>query len=222
MKFKEKKQAQLLRRKGASYGEILKKINVSKGTLSIWLKNIKLTKIQKKRLFITLRQQSAYRGAKKKQLMKKELTEKIVSQSKKEMRHLHKKHLFTAGLMLYWAEGDKSDDQEIVKFTNSDERLIKIIMLWFRKYCKVREERFRIGLHIHNLHTTKDVEKYWSKITKIPLSQFNKTYIKKTSLGQRKNILYNGTCAVKICDKNLFRKIKGWKLGYLEIFNKML
>lgn len=68
------------------------------------------------------------------------------------------------------------------------------------------------------LHSRKDILVYWSKITGISAKQFYKPYIKPTSLGQRKNVLYNGTCSIIVNDKSLFRKIKGWKLGLQNTF----
>jgi hypothetical protein len=94
--------------------------------------------------------------------------------------------------------------------------MIKLMMEWFRKVCRVPEEKFRIGLHIHKLFCRKDVKNYWSKLTKIPLHQFHKTQIKPTSLRHRKNPLYNGTCAIRIESRDLFRRIKGWKLAFLK------
>lgn len=49
-KLAEKLKAQELRVKGFSYKEILQTINVSKGTLSVWCKDIELTDEQKLRL----------------------------------------------------------------------------------------------------------------------------------------------------------------------------
>ena len=83
----------------------------------------------------------------------------------------------------------------------------------------IPEDKFRIALHIHKLHCRKDIENYWLKITKISRGQFYKTQIKPTSLGQRKNKLYNGTCAIGIQSRDLFRRIKGWKLGFLGKIN---
>lgn len=217
MKFNEKIKAIKLRKNGRSYSEIRKKINVSKSTLSLWLKDVILTATQKKRLYVTLRQKNGYRLAKMNQQKKIENTKKIIQEAKKEASSYYKNPLFLAGLMLYWAEGDKSDKTENVKFSNSDPLMIKLMMRWFRKICKVPEKKFRICLHIHELHCRKNIEKYWSGITKLPLSQFYKTQVKKTSLGQRRNKLYNGTCAVSVMSKDLFRKIKGWKLGFLDI-----
>ena len=219
MKLKEKIKAICLRRLGKSYSEIRKKIKVSKGTLSLWLRDIKLTPKQKKRLFVTLRQKNAYRLAKANQQKRIDKTKKIIAEARREVKILFKNPLFLSGLMLYWAEGDKSEEREVVKFSNSDPAMIKFIMRWFRKICKVPENKFKICLHIHKLHCRKNIKKYWSRITAIPFSQFYKTQIKPTSLKLRKNKLYNGTCAITVQSRDLFRRIKGWKLGFLDKMN---
>jgi len=216
MKLKEKFKAIKLRKAGKSYGEILKEVNVSRGTLSVWLRDIKLPPAQKKRLYITLRRKNAYKGAKIQQEKRIERTKQIIAEAKKEAKYFLKNPLFLSGLMLYWAEGDKSKVIEHVKFSNSDPAMIAFMMRWFRKICRVPEKKFRICLHIHELHCRKNIQRYWRKLTKIPLSQFHKTQIKPTSLKQRKNKLYNGTCSIIVFDKDLFRKIEGWKLGFLE------
>ncbi len=217
MKLKEKIKAIELRKKGKSYSEILKQISVSKATLSIWLRDIKLTSEQKRKLYFKLRQQNAYKGAKANQQKRIERTNLIIKEAKKETKLLMKNSLFLSGLMLYWAEGTKR--REELNFSNSDPQMIKLMMEWFRKICIVPEEKFRIKLYIHNLHSRKNIEKYWSDVTGVPLSQFQKTYIKPNSLGHRRNILYDGTCAIRIGNKDLFRKIKGWKLGVIRRFD---
>jgi len=219
MKLKEKIKAIRLRKMGKSYGEILKKVDVSRGTLSVWLRDIKLTSKQKEGLYKTLRRKNAYKGAKAQQEKRIKRTKQIVIEARKEVKDLTKNPLFLAGLMLYWAEGDKSDEREKVKFSNSDPSMIMFMMEWFRKICKVPENKFRICLHIHELHCRKDIKEYWSRIAGVPFSQFHKTQIKPTSLKQRKNKLYNGTCAVTIYDKDLFRRIKGWRLEFLKKMN---
>lgn len=216
MKFEQKIKAIKLREAGRSYNEIRKKINVSKGTLSMWLRDIALTPEQEKRIFVELRQKNAYRMAKANQVKRINITREIVGKAKKEAPELFKNPLFLSGLMLYWAEGDKSEIQERVKFTNSDPRMIKIIMRWFRETCKVPELKFRVCIYIHSLHARKNIEKYWSEVTGISTDQFYKTQIKETTLRQRRNVLYEGTCAITVSDKNLFRRIKGWKLGFIE------
>jgi hypothetical protein len=219
MKLKEKIKAIHLRKLGKSYSEIRRQLNVSKSTLSLWLRDIKLKPEQERRIYIELRQKNAYRLAKFNQKKRIEITKKIIGKAKKEAFLYSKNPLFLSGLMLYWAEGDKSEQAEVVKFTNSDPEMIKFMMRWFREICNVPEGKFRIGLHIHKLFCRKNIEKYWSKLTNIPLNQFHKTQVKPTSLKHRKNKLYNGTCAIRVQNRNLFRRIKGWKLGFLEYIN---
>jgi transcriptional regulator with XRE-family HTH domain len=216
MKYKEQQLAIHLRKNGLSYQEILSKIKISKSTLSLWLREIELTNKQKKRL-LNKSEKIRYETAKKKVASRISKTKKIIERAKKEVRWLKNNPLFLIGTALYWAEGAKSSDEK-VKLVNSDEKMIILMMKWFRKTCKVPEKKFRIQVHMHSLHSRKDILEYWSKITKVPMGQIYKPYIKQTSLGQRKNILYNGTCSIIVNDKNLFRRILGWKLGLQKYF----
>lgn len=214
MKLQEKLLAIELRKAGWSYKRIEKRISVSRGTLSVWLRDIELSEKQKKELIAT-QARGWYKSAKVRQKRRELETTELANLGKKEAGKLMKDPLFICGLSLYWAEGAKHRG-ETVKFTNSDEKMIPVMMRWFREICKVPEEKFRVGLHVHNLHIRKDVKSFWSSITGIPENQFHKIYVKKSSLKQRRNVLYNGTCGIIIHDRKLFRRISGWKLGLLE------
>lgn len=216
MKLQEHLRAVKLRKQGKSYKDIVGQLGVSKGTLSAWLRDIELTSRQVAAL--KGRQRSQYAGSRANHQKKLERIKKTTAAAYKEARQLYRTSpLFMVGLMLYWAEGDKSTKIERVKFVNSDPEMIGLMMRWFREVCKVTEDRFRICVHIHTLHSRPAVEKYWANTTGVPLSQFHKTYIKPTSLKHRRNPLYDGTCSIVISDKELFRKIQGWKLGALEV-----
>ncbi|MFH1426965.1 MAG: hypothetical protein ABIG60_00310 [Patescibacteria group bacterium] len=217
MKRKEtqKFSARKLRKQGKSYSEILKKVKVSKSTLSLWLRDIGLS--NKQREALQGRTKSRYLGSKSSQFLRIELTKEIIKNAKGEAKKLISDPLFLSGVMLYWAEGTKRGG-ELVCFSNSDPNTIEFMMKWFRKICLVPENKFRIQIHIHTLLRKRDIKKYWSKVTKISEKQFHKLIIKETSLRYRKNILYNGTCFIRVCDRNLFRKIMGWKIGVLEHF----
>jgi len=81
-KIKEKERAIKLREKGFSYSEILKWIPVSKSTLSLWLKRVGLSKIQKQRL-TEKKLAAALRGARAKREQKIELINKIHKEEEK-------------------------------------------------------------------------------------------------------------------------------------------
>lgn len=216
MKYKLRIEAIKLRKKGLSYNEILKHIPVSKGTLSLWLRDIPLSSAQKKKLYTDTRQKNARRLANLMRQRKQDQIKVIASKAKVEVQELKKDVFFVAGVMLYWAEGDKSEETEQVKFTNSDHNMIKFMMRWFRKYCSIGEDKFKIQIHIHELQNKEKIIKHWISTTKLPRSQFHKTQIKQTTLGHRKNKLYNGTCSIRISSRALFRKIKYWRIHLLE------
>jgi len=217
MKFKEKIKAIQLRKRGKSYAEILKEVKVSKSTISKWLKDIELNKEQKNKL-MTKRLLSAYKGAKTNQENAEKKQRIIINQAKKEVFNLIENPLFSSGLMLYWAEGNKRDRK--VAFSNSDPNLIYLMMRWFREICHVPESKFRVALHIHNLHIRKDIRNFWSETTGISLNQFTKDIVKPTIYSQRKNKLYEGICRITINNIDLLRRIIGWEKGVMEFFNK--
>lgn len=216
MKLWQKEQAIKLRRKGKTYNEILKAVAVSKSTLSLWLSNVKLSKANKARI-VRLIGLGRLVAASNKKCARIERTKNIIDNAKKEFQRFFKNPLFIAGLALYWAEGDKHR-AERVKFTNSDPDLIKFMMSWFRRICNVPESKFRIALHVHDLHMRSEIQRYWSDIVNIPLPQFQKLYVKQSTLRQRRNVLYNGTCGIVVCNKNLFRRILGWKQAFIAQF----
>lgn len=212
--------ARELRRWGLSFSEIISQIpNLSKGTLNGWLKDIKLTEQQKERLMSKVKngaEKGRLKGAFANHQKRLAITERIINSAKEEVKGKITDAFFTNGLMLYWAEGDKT--QERVGFTNSDPLMIKFMVKWFRDICRVSEEKFRIYLSIMTLHNKIESEKFWSELTEIPLKKFNKTHIKPTTLKGKRNPSYMGTCRIVISDKNLFRRIMGWRIGILENF----
>ena len=115
--------------------------------------------------------------------------------------------------MLYWAEGDK---KEHVGLSNSDFRLVRVMMRWFREICRVSEGRFRAYLHIHSGQDEQTLKEFWSSVTDLSILQFGKSYVKQEGTGHRKNRLYYGTIKLNICDANLLHKIHGWIEGYSE------
>ena len=206
MDYSKKIRAVELRNNGLSYSEIRKSIDVSKSTLSLWLKDIGLTHEQKNRL--TRLQATAYLGAKKIQARSLAHHKEIREAARKEAQGRLNDPFFIAGLMLYWAEGSKNAGS--VLFSNSDPEMIRLMMKWFRKFCDVPEKKFRIGFFIHSLHIKENYSDFWSKITSLPLSQFNRPYVKPTIFSIRKNKLYEGTCVIKIHNRDLLSRILGW------------
>ena len=205
MKLWEKKEfAQQLRHEGLSYKEILEQVPVSKSTISLWCRDIELTPGQKERLKAKRGKPNGPKLLKDRRIA---ATKQIKAQAKLELKLLTDYEFKVAGIMLYWGEGFKT---QYVGISNSDPKLIKFMMRWFREICYVPDDKFRAQVHIHSGQNELEIKKFWSKITGIPFSKFQKTYVKEEGTGYRKNILYNGTLRVIICDSHLLRKILGW------------
>lgn len=179
-------EAKQLRRKGMSIKNIASKLHVSKNSVSFWLKDIILTVEQLKKI-----KQSQVKGSEigriKSILIHKEkrraLMEKYRIEGASEISSLNKRELFLVGLALYWAEGTKSFRDRRAEFCNSDPRMIKLLILWFKKCLDVKSEDLKCVVGINQIHQSREktVTEYWSKLTGIPLDQFRKTSFKKVS-----------------------------------------
>lgn len=214
MKTLERNRAIELRKQGRTYGEILKEISVSKGSLGYWLRDIKLTPEQIERI------QYKNQLIKKKFIEYNELKRKkaeerrnnIKEAAKKEINKISQRELKLLGIALYWAEGSKCSRAGTVVFSNSDPFMIELMMLWFRKICCVPELKFRASFQAYNSQNIAEIREYWSKVTGIPLCQFIAPSLRtsKTSKGKRGNILPYGTLRIQIADSAFLAKILGW------------
>lgn len=211
MKLEEKKLAINLRKKGYSMNEIKGKLRVSKSSVSLWVRNVQLTDSQKKELSL--------KGLTKESIEKRRTTrlgrenarrQIIVDNAKKEIFSLSDQELKLIGIALYWAEGAKTR-RGSVQLSNGDPRIIRLMMKFFEKICKVPKEKFRAHIHIHPHLDVKKAESYWSSISGIPLNQFYKTYSKSNKASQnKKDSLPFGTFDIYVHNTELFLKIKGW------------
>lgn len=226
MKILERNKAIELRKQGNTLHEIAQKIPVSKGSLSYWLRDIKLSAKQLKRIeyknsmikdkfihFNELRSKEARRD--------KDI---IISNAGAEIEKLSDYELKLIGIALYWAEGCKGLANSSVEFTNSDPAMIKLMMRWFRSACEVKEDRFRIRIQLHDDDKIEKSLRYWSGITNIPLTQFTKPYTKISPGSRQKtgNIIPNGICSIRIGDVRLLTRIKGWINRFMALSSSLV
>ena len=219
-RLEDKLLAQKLRRHGLSYGEILQKIDVSKGTLSEWCKDIPLTEKQKLRLLnnkkLGQRKGSLVAADNKRQERMRKIAQ-IRIDAKGELGKIDDRDNFIAGIALYAGEGNKGDGS--VGFANTDPLLIKFMMQWFVKFTKVPLRKMRGAIWIHEGLSEKDAKIFWSNLTGIPPNQFHKTYIVKVnndSRKVRKNLHNHGVFTIRFSDSSIHRKIMGWILALFD------
>lgn len=226
MKIIEKEKALSLRRQGMTFSEILKEIPVSKGSLSYWLRDVSLTADQLRRVQYKNERIKGkfieYNLAKQKKA--KENRASIFNNAVNEIGNLSKKELKLIGIALYWAEGYKAHACATVDFTNSDPAMVELMTRWLREICGVSEYRFRVRLQVHDASKKEKAIVHWSKVTKIPVTQFTKPYMKTSPSSKNKTekSLPYGICSIRVSDTDLFNKIQGWIKGLTALSSSLV
>lgn len=214
MKKEEQAKARKLRNKGVSLNVIAKNLGVSKSSVSIWVQDIILTESQKERLSKNGHTLEAIEKRRKIILDRGIAERKIHTDNAiEDIKDISDENLKYIGIALYWGEGSKTQRNR-VEIANSDPRIIKIMILFFNRVCKVPNNKIHGHLFLHPHLDTKKAEKYWSEVSGIPLKRFQKTTQahNKTSKN-KKDSLPNGTFTIGVYDTKLFLKIMGWVEG---------
>ena len=214
---REKELAIKLRLQGKSYNEIRKIVGVpSKGTISVWLKNLKLTPAARRRL------KNHMERATKQGLLKfnTERSARIQSENQNAYEvglstfsRLDRRELTLLGAALYWGEGTKNivGTKLYHSLANSDPKMIACYMRFVREILQVPENKIWPYIHLYDGTTDEEGKKYWSEITKIPENRFYITrQVSRASQGKRNpKLLPYGTLAIRMHDRLLFSKMKG-------------
>lgn len=196
MKIKEKENARILRQSGQSIKNIAKKLKVSAGTVSGWVKDIKLT-VEQERETLTKGQQAARHNRiahfinKRKQLQDHGI--KLLKSYDFESQQR-----IVAMCMLYWGEGAKSLNRFII--INSDVDLLIFVRNVLVNDLKINLDRLNIHIYCYtDLLDVETIENYWSEQLKIPRSQFTKSFkLKSTSQNKRRDKNPYGTVRLTI------------------------
>ena len=191
MKYAEKLEAIKLRKKGFSYSEISLKLDVSKSTVSLWLRDIELTSKQKDLIASKHRAASLVSGM---------VNRKIWEDRRKELKELYDPPLhepeFVLGLGLYWGEGSKYNSSD-VRFSNADSEMILKFIGWIEKYFK--GSKFRVRVQHHYPNKDLEIKNWWADTLSLPKNKFDKSsfVISKASKGKR-NTLLHGTATIRL------------------------
>lgn len=216
MKAKERKRARELRSLGLSVGTIAKRIKCAKGSVSSWVRDIPLTAEQIQRLKSNQDKGRAIAAnhPNSSRLRWARIRQQAIDIAREEVPPRGSlEDLRLIGSALYWAEGYMASRNSFV-FANSDADMVKLMMRFLIKVCKIPLSRLRGKVNIHPHLDIKYAQQYWSRISGIPTRQFYRPLlaISKASK-QKRQTLPNGTFCIIISDVNLCCKIKGWIEG---------
>jgi len=197
-----------LRKKGLSYREIGKELDVAKSTVRSWCINIPLSPGDRERLY-TRQVLLLARGPNSQKERRIREIAKIISCAEKEIQTpLSIETYRLLGAALYWAEGSKTTG---FKITNSDPDFILFMVKWLEKIFGVRAKNLKAWLNVYPQQNELDLKQFWSQLTGIPFENFGKSFIKPLSKNYKKNNLYYGTIRIGVSKGTDMRhRVYGW------------
>src|SRR3989338_5878558 len=197
------------RSQGKSYSEITRLFKVPKSTLSTWLNKKYASMYSKEKQLAHLAKARPFALAavqRRIEQVNKRITENVASEFKKyPLSEIGLQKSILASL--YWAEGAKSPKMSGLMLANTDPKMIRLFATLLRKCYPIDERKFRVRLHVHYYHPVRKTRAFWSKIANVPLSQFNKVYLKKRSLTKRFRKNFMGICFLKYSDSNIRKEL---------------
>lgn len=198
-----------MRKLGMSYSAIKEVLGVSKGTLSLWLREMPLSRER----INELRGSSERRIERYRATRAKNQAERLkirYQNAARKVGHLSRRELFVGGLMLYWAEGTKASPG-VVCMTNTDPSMMLFFIHWLETLGFSRDQ-LKVRLHLYSDMNNESETMYWSSVLDIPRAAFRKPYIKESSADKRRNYkgrFGHGTCNVFISNRELYDTIRG-------------
>lgn len=206
-----KSEAIKLRKKGKSLPSIHTQLGIPKSTLSNWLKDIKLTDAQKKKLENNWKQ-ALVKARGKAIAWHNEAKAKRIKVSENEGRALldnidnNNEHITELALaLLYLGEGTKAQSE--TGMGSSDPIILKFFVNCLREIYKVPEDKIKCELHLRADQDPEKMLTFWSNELSISKQNFRKPYLDKRTVGTKTYDFYKGVCLVRCGTVAIQRKL---------------
>lgn len=133
--------------------------------------------------------------------------DELLAEGRARIGTLTEREFLVAGTTLYAGEGAKTDG--VVRFANSDPRMIAFFCAWLREFFPIDESRLRLALYLHQGLDLEAANTFWSTVTQIPFSQFHKPYraVPDPSIRRAKHVM--GCPAVAYACSRTHRSVMG-------------
>ncbi len=202
-----KEKAILLRKQGQSIGEISKAVKIAKSTASVWTSKIAIDQLaidilNSKKLKAW---QSGLQVLKQKRDHYKNEVAEVTKLELSKINFTKPIYKLICSIFI-WTEGSKLTGR-YVGFMNSDPAMVSTFLSLIRKSFPLDESKFRGLVHIHEYHDDPEIKSFWIQLTKIPSSQFNKSYVKPHT-GKRIREGYKGCLSIRYYDYKIALELK--------------
>jgi transcriptional regulator with XRE-family HTH domain len=165
-KLREREEARRLRAEGKTLQEIADVLDVSKSSVSIWVRDVPFT-ASKRRYGPRVRPHPAH------ERKLREIAE-CDQEGRRLVGTLSRDGFFAAGIALYAGEGSKRDG--LIRFANTHPAMMAFFAAWLRDFFDIEESRLRMRVYLHQGLDLDAAELHWSAVAGVPRSQFGKAY----------------------------------------------
>ncbi len=208
MKTRERLEARRIRvEEQMSLKDIAECLGVSKGSVSLWVRDLPLSKetIEERQLA------GCFKGGKSRADDARAIRIQH-QQTGRNMAQHQSDPLFMAGCMMHWAEGAK--DKNRAKICNTDPHFLRLWLRFIMRFFDVQTEDFRltINCYLNNGKTKRQIELYWLKQLNLPKSCLKATVIvtkHPMSTGAKKNRHPYGVASVSVHSTKIVQHIWG-------------
>jgi hypothetical protein len=190
-----------MRRRGVAIRDVEKRLGIPRSTLSYWFKDVQMSAHHKKRLEIRARHSliKARREATKWHNAQKDERIKLAISGGAELLSqidIHNDAIAELALsLLYLGEGAKKKNGAILG--NSNPLILRFFITSLQRLYKISANDVRCELHLRADQDAQKMIVYWSKILKIPRSNFTKPFFDKRTEGKASYPYYKGVCVVR-------------------------
>ena len=208
--------ARELREKGLDYEEIAAELGVSKGSVSLWVRDMP----RPPHLSFEESNKRAVEGMRRYWAAQRPLREaargRVVAAAAAEIGKLSDRDLVIVGAIAYWCEGEKNKPWrrcDRVTFINSDPGLISLF-LRFLEVAGVERDKLTYRLSIHESADVAAAERFWLDVTGAEPEQFKKPSLKRhnpKTVRRNTGDDYHGCLVISVrLSAVLYQRIEGW------------
>lgn len=208
--------ARELRGHGVDYEEIARTLGVSKGSVSLWVRDLP----RPVRLSYDECRRRSAEGARRYWAAERSVRESTraleCAAAGAQIGKLTDRELLIAGAIAYWCEGEKNKPHrrsDRVNFINSDPALIRFF-LRFLSAAGTPHTDLRFRIYIHENADVESAHRFWLQVTGATIDQFATPTLKRHNPKTvRKNVgdSYRGCLRINVRNgAELYRKIEGW------------
>jgi transcriptional regulator with XRE-family HTH domain len=198
-KVEAQEKAREMRAEGRTLLDIATVLGVSKSSVSFWVRDVEFE--------AQPRRASAHRRPHAQHLAKLAQIAECDRLGVERIGTLSDEAFLAAGAALYAGEGSKGDGK--VTFANTDPEMMAFFCAWLRRFFKIDESRLRVRVYLHEGLDLDAAEEFWSRVTAVPRSQFNRPYRAKPDPTIRRTKHEFGCVYVDYCCSRTHREIMG-------------